>query len=136
MRFKLLSLMLLSSLSFAQTAPTAGPSLKATMDQISSVVKTLTANLNDPSKNADSAKLADQLVTLFTTAQGQTPTSVGKLADDQKATAVQGFQSLIQKEIDDAKALKSAFDSNNNTQAGTILQDMNTLKSQGHSTYR
>ena len=105
------------------------------MDSIGAEMKIIVANLNDSSKNADSAKQAAQLVTLFTTALNQTPDSINSLPATQKAAAIQGYQGLIQKEINDAQVLESAFQANNNAQAGTILQDMNTLKSQGHGQF-
>ena len=130
-RLALITLILVQS-AFAQTQT---PTLKATMDSIGALVGTIVKSANDPSKNVNSAASAEQLVTLFTTALKQTPDSISALPAPQQAAALNGYQSLIQKEIADAQALQKAFLSNDNASASGILQDMNTLKSQGHSTY-
>ena len=124
--------LLTASAGFAQTP---APTLAQNMDSISALVKTVTKNVSDSTKNTASATSAGQIATLFTTVLSQVPSSISALPANQQAAALSGYQSLIQKEIDDAKALQAAFLSNNNSSASTILQDMNTIKSQGHSTY-
>ena len=118
----------------AQT-PAPSPTLSANMDSINTLVNTITKNVSDTTQNASSAAAAGRLVTLFTTAFNQTPNSIAALPTTQQAAAMSGYQSLIQKEIADAQSLEKAFLANNNSGASTILQDMNTIKSQGHSTY-
>lgn len=144
-QIKLLAVLVLTSqFALAQTptpvatatpVATPAPTLAANMDSIAKLVQTLVKNINDPSKNTASAVAAGQLVTLFTATLSQVPTSIAALPASQQAAATAGYQSLIQKEIADAKALQAAFVANNNSSAASILQDMNTLKSQGHSAY-
>ena len=132
--FALFDVLLVQSAS-AQTPTPTPPTLAGNMDSIYAIVKTITTNANDASKNVASAAAAGQLVTLFTTTLAQAPAMVSTLPATQQAAALSGYQGLIQKEIDDAKALQAAFKTNNNAGAATILQDMNTIKSQGHSAY-
>ena len=126
--------LILAGNAFAQS-PSPSPSLADNMDSISTLVKTITKNMNDATQNTASAAQAGQLVALFTKTLSQVPTMVSTLPANQQASAISGYQALIQKEIADAQALQKAFSSNNNAGAASILQDMNTLKSQGHSTY-
>jgi hypothetical protein len=128
--------LLFTAPAFAQTTtPAPVPTLAQNMDSISALVKSITKNVNDPTQNAASAASAAQLVQLFTTTLSQVPTSIATLPANQQAQATAGYQSLIQKEIDDAQALQNAFLANDTAAALNTLQDMNTIKSQGHSTY-
>ena len=128
--------LLLASQSFAQTPSSSpAPSLSDNMDSISTLVRSISKNVSDATQNTSSAAQAGQLAALFTVTLTQVPDEITALPAAQQATAMSGYQSLIQKEIDDADALQKAFLAGDNASAATILQDMNSIKSQGHSAF-
>ncbi len=111
----------------AQDAATL--SLKDNMKQSGSILKQISASVNDASKNAANAELTAKMIAYFGAAKNQRPDSVsaGSYAD---------YQSLIEQEIQSMKELQAAFQKNDNTGALAIIQKMNTLKKEGHDKYK
>ena len=125
----LMTILVAAQPSFAQTTPAT---LKANMDTIKSLVAPLLKNVNDSSQNQTSASQAAQLITVFGAVLSQAPSMIATMPADQQAAALATYKSMIQKEIDDSTALQKALLANDNATASSVLQDMISLKLQGH----
>ena len=134
-----LILALSSAIVFADDPAPPTP-LQADMKQIGAIFKDMSTNVADTSRNQAFAASAEQLVTLFTDVQNMVPSKIipddiAKLPADQQPAALADFKRLIQLEIDNAKALQNAFQSNDNAAATGILQKMGATKKEGHGKY-
>jgi hypothetical protein len=116
-------------------AARADDALADTMTQIGNLFTAIQSQIGNPADNSQSADDAAQLVSLFTQAQGMMPPSIAAMPSDQQGTAVQTYQSLLQTEINDATSLQAAFQQNDNADASTILQQMNSTRLDGHSQF-
>lgn len=125
-----LALVLSLSLSVAAIAQDAATlSLKNNMKQAGTILKQISASVNDASKNAANADLTAKMITYFEAAKNQRPDSV-------TAGSYEDYQSLIGQEIQNMKDLQAAFQKNDNAGALGIIQKMNTLKKEGHDKYK
>ena len=114
----------------------APPALKDNMNAIGKLVKSITLAVNDKTKNAASAAQAKQLEQLFTAVLAQEPDTIPQMPPEQQAPALAQYKTLIQQEITDCQRLETAFTTNDNASATTILQDMQNDKSTGHDKFK
>lgn len=110
-------------------------SLKDNMKHIKSLFKGISAAVNDPSKNKQSAADAASIANLFMTVEGQTPESISALPANEQAAALEDYKTMIQHEVDYALSLEKAFENGDNAKAAGILQQMDDLKHEGHEKY-
>ena len=116
---------------------TAAPAIKDNMDAINTLVNSITASVTVTSKNSANSASAKQIADQFKIVLTLVPTSISSMPDGaSKDAALADFKNLIQTEIDNATALETAFDKNDNTTASGILQQMASIKSVGHSKYK
>ncbi|MGZ3725939.1 MAG: cytochrome b562 [Pseudobdellovibrio sp.] len=128
-----LALSLISAMAFAQTTPpqeSAPTSLKAVMKDMSATLKTIAAQAADPSKNAASEKLANDLVKSITQAKAFMPDT----ATDQAGKDM--FIKMIDQTIDLAKQLATAFHQNDNAKVNDILNSLANQKKDGHDRFK
>ena len=111
-------------------------SLKQKMKKIGSLFKTLGSAVSDPSLNAESAKNADQLVVHFLEAQNMIPDSIASLPGSEQNSAISDYKSMLQSEADLSKRLSAAFKKNDNNGASALLNQINSLKKDGHNKYK
>lgn len=140
-------LLALAMMAFALTTTTAfaqesstdmtteATSIKQNMKSANTLFKLIGATLNDPSKNADNAKNAADMIPYFQAAQTMTPDHIHDIPAAQQAAALKGYQDALQKVIDHCAALQQAFLANDNAQAAAIYAEMKKLKSDGHDQY-
>ncbi len=138
MKMLLVASLLISSISFAQT-PTSGDttpavpmfnSLKDTMKDMSKKLKAIAAQAKDPSKNADSEKLALELAKSTADAKLHIPT---KTAPDKAGQDL--YIHMIDGVIQSSKDLAQAFHDNDNAKAIIILNTMSQQKKDGHDRF-
>ena len=124
--------LLVSSLSFAQATAPVSPifdSLKTTMRDMSKKLKTIAAQVNDPTKNADSEKLALELAKSTADAKLHIPASAADKAGQDL------FVHMIDGVVQSANDLAAAFHENDNAKAITILNTMSQQKKDGHARF-
>jgi Cytochrome b562 len=138
MKTLFIAALLTSAISFAQTT-TSGDvtlvtpmfdSLKATMKDMSKKLKTIAAQAKDPSKNADSEKLALELAKSTADAKLHIPT---KTAPDKAGQDL--YIHMIDGVIQSANDLALAFHENDNAKAIIILSTMSQQKKDGHQRF-
>ena len=113
----------------------AEESLKDTMKQMGKIFKALGISAVDPKQNAQSAQATEKLVALIDKATKQPPDIIDTLPDDQKKTAKDDYNRMINQELDAAKALHQAFLKNDNATAVKILKQMAQTKQEGHEEF-
>lgn len=138
MKMLLVASLLISSISFAQT-PTSGDttpavpmfnSLKDTMKDMSKKLKAIAAQAKDPSKNANSEKLALELAKSTADAKLHIPT---KTAPDKAGQDL--YIHMIDGVIQSANDLAKAFHNNDNATAIIILNTLSQQKKEGHERF-
>lgn len=128
------AMMMITSSAFSNiTAPT---SLKSAMKQMNSTLKVISDQSGDSSKNADSAKLADDFIALAESCKNFIPRKVQNLPPAQQQAQVQNYNLDVDDMIALGKNLASAFRSNDNVGAVKILNDLNTTKKDGHAKFK
>jgi hypothetical protein len=132
-RLSLLGLLIWGCVSLSAHANT---DLKADMDQLGTLLTQIYTNLNTPAQNAQSAAAAAQMSVIFTKALVLVPDSITALPAAQQAAALTTYKADIQSEIDNATALATAFQKNDNAGAQTIYTRMNVDKSAGHNQFK
>ncbi len=129
---------LISSISFAQTTPVVPPtptpapvfaSLKDGMKDMKKILKDISAQAKDATKNADSEKLALDLAKSVTAAKAHIPkTAPDKAGQDLYIHMMDGV-------IQSANDLAAAFHENDNAKAIIILSTLSQQKSEGHERF-
>lgn len=114
----------------------ANSSLKQNMKKISNLFKALGSAVSDPSLNGESAQNADQLTALFIEAQNMIPDSIASLSGAEQNAALSDYKSMLQSEADLSKRLSAAFKKNDNNGASALLNQINSLKKDGHNKYK
>ncbi len=128
------AMMMIASSAFSNiTAPT---NLKSAMKQMNSTLKTISAQSADATKNADSAKLADDFILLAESCKNFLPKKVQNLPPAQQQAQAQDYNLDVDDMIALGKNLASAFRSNDNAGAVKILNDLNTTKKNGHDKFK
>ncbi len=109
--------------------------VKDLMKQIGTIFSAIKKTASNAANNATNAQGAKQMVALFGQVVTQAPPSIQNLPADQRATATADFKKMIQQEIDLSTQLAAAFDKNDNSTAVALVQQMNSLKMDGHGKY-
>lgn len=125
----------LGAVALTQATASANTVIADNMKQIAALVKTITGTVSTPADNAQNAADAAQLVTLFQNVLNVVPDAIVALPAAQQAAATADYKSLVQDEINDATKLQNDFQTGNNSDAAAVLQDMNTIKTEGHTKY-
>jgi gas vesicle protein len=113
--------------TFAQDTSTL--TLKENMKQINSLLKQITASINDVAKNQINAENASKISGFFQAVRKLTPDTVNQ-------TNIANYQALIDQEIQNFKDLEVAFTANDNANALSIVQKINLVKKEGHDKYK
>jgi hypothetical protein len=132
-KFSVSTLILVVSISvLGQQQPTPGApaNLAAVMKAMSNSLKKIAVQVNDPSKNADSEKLAEDLVAMTKNSKDHFPK---KASDPDKQ---QHYLKLIDDTIVLAQELSSAFHDNNNAKAIDVLNKLSAGKKEGHAAFK
>lgn len=127
MKMLLTAALLISSICFAQTA-SAGE-LKDIMKDMKKILKDISAQAKDPSKNADSEKLALELAKSTAAAKAHIP----KTAPDKAGQDL--YIHMIDGVIQSANDLAAAFHENDNAKAIIILSNLSQQKKDGHERF-
>lgn len=128
MKLKIQMLVLfLSTAAFAQVQPA---SLKLAMKEMSTTLKTITAQAADSTKNQSSATLSAQFVQAAETSKTFFPNSANDPASRAKYTEM---MDLV---ISRGNELQMAFQINDNAKAAAILNQLVQDKKDGHSQFR
>lgn len=122
---------LISLTAFAQQPPTEAPlNLAGIMKSMSSTLKKIAAQVNDPTKNTDSEKLSDDLVAMTKNSKDHFP----------KKAATTDQQQQYLKMIDDSvvlsQELAAAFHNNDNAKAVDVLNKLSAAKKEGHTAFK
>lgn len=118
------------------TSSSARADLEVHMKEIGTVFKALTKQASDATQNTDSSAKAARLNELFKLSLQEVPDTVASLTGAQRIAALNQYQAWIQKEADLALELKSAFDTNDNAKALSLLNDMASVKEDGHTEFK
>ena len=134
MKISLLLALCLSAFTFASEGSAA--TLKQNMKALNGFFKQISADVNDPSKNAKSAEAADQMIKFYSPILDQVPDAVAQMPAPEREAALAEYKRIIQQQSKDATALKEAFLANDNAGAATLIQRMNADKKDGHAKFR
>lgn len=127
----------LSLTSFAQTAqPQAPANLGATMKSMATSLKKITAQAADATKNAESERLALELVTLTKQSNNFIPQTLKNLPADQQKVQLEQYKKLIDESVTMIEELAAAFHDNNNTKATDLIAKINAAKKEGHNQFK
>jgi hypothetical protein len=105
------------------------------MKHIKQLFKGISATVSDPAKNAQNAADAASIANIFATVEDQVPDSISSLPAGEQAAALADYKDMIRREVDFATSLEKAFETNNNSLASSILQQMDDLRKDGHEKY-
>lgn len=120
-----------------QNAPAALPtSLAATMKKMSSDLKKVATQVNDPSANAESEALANDYVVMVLHAKDFTPDSIQSLPSSQQKAAKADYDAMLDKSAENGKLLAQAFHNNENAKAVEALNLLSQDKKDGHAKYK
>lgn len=119
--------LVLSSMALAQIQPS---SLKSAMKEMSTTLKTIAAQASDPSKNQNSVVLAEKFVRAAEESKNFFPSS----AND--STSQAKYTEMMEIVIARGNELQMAFQSNDNTKATAILNQLVQDKKDGHNQFR
>jgi len=106
------------------------PTLKSTMSDMAATLKKISAQSQDASKNSSSIALTEQFIKSVQQARELIPST----ANDQ--TSQEQYVAMIDKVLENANQLKTAFQNNENTKAIGILNVLVQNKKDGHSQFR
>jgi hypothetical protein len=123
-------------LSFGANVAAAAPSLKENMKALGGLFKQISADVNNPAKNVESAGSAGKMVAIYVPLLEQVPDSVAGLPANEREAAIAEYKRIIQQQTKDATALRDAFLANDNVGASTLLQRMNADRKDGHAKFR
>lgn len=115
---------------------TAHADLQVPMKELGSIFKALGPQASDATKNADSALKAARMNELFKLSLKETPESIASMPAAQQTAALNQYQEWIQKEIDLSAELKLAFEANDNAKALKVMNEMNSVRKQGHTEFK
>ncbi len=131
---------LLASLSLnAQTADTAAgmpTSLASTMKRMSSDLKKVAAQVNDPSLNTESEKLANDYVLMALHSKNFTPDRIANIPANQQPAQKENYDLTLDKTAETGKLLAQAFHDNENTKAVEFLNQLSKDKKDGHARFK
>ncbi|AZZ36383.1 hypothetical protein CIK05_06115 [Bdellovibrio sp. qaytius] len=135
----ILSLVLQSS-AFAQnasdTAAALPKTLAATMKAMSSNLKSIVAQINNPQLNDNSATKADMFTALTLHSKDFSPDSIANLPADQNVAAKAQYDKMLDQTADLGTQLAFAFRSNDTASATVILNQLSQQKSDGHKQFK
>lgn len=106
------------------------PTLKSTMSDMAATLKKISAQSQDESKNSSSIALTEQFIKSVQQARELIPSTANDQASQDQYVA------MIDKVLENANQLKTAFQSNENTKAVEILNVLVQNKKDGHSQFR
>jgi hypothetical protein len=109
--------------------------LESDMKQIGNYFIQIKKTVTIAGNNSINADAASKMSTLFSLTKNFIPDAIQNLPADQRAAAITDYQSMIQQEIDLCNQLATALNQNNNAIAVKIVQQMNSLKMDGHDRY-
>lgn len=111
-------------------------SLGSTMKKMSSDLKKVAAQVNDPALNAESEKLANDYVVMTLHAKNFTPDSIASLPKDQQKAQKENYDLALDKSAENGKQLAQAFHDNDNAKAIEVLNLLSKDKKDGHSKFK
>jgi len=110
-------------------------SIATAMKEMSTALKTITAQASIATDNASSAALCDQITAGIEAAKSQTPDSVASLPDPTRAQQEQAYVALLNQLEAQVATLKADFVAGNNAQAVTDIAAIGSTKKTGHTQF-
>jgi hypothetical protein len=133
----LLSLSTSGQKAFGQDpSSTSAPSLTATMRSMSSTVRQISAQYQDPAKDASTIQLADSLAGLIKSSLSFVPDSIMRLPAAQRQVRLASYQAQITQTEQTAQNLAQAVRSGDRTKATEFLKTLAGEKNQGHADFK
>lgn len=118
-------------------APVVGPKdLEGAMKAMSSNLKAISEQAQNPALNAQSAVLADQFVTAITQGRAFFPKSITGLADKDQPAAKELYLKMMDQTAELGKQLAASFRANDNVKAVDLLNQLVSAKKRGHGEFK
>ncbi len=114
------------------TSPTT---LALTMDGMKADLKTIASQVNNPAKNAESARLATDFVMLVQEAESFVPDSVSSLPASQQPARLALYKEMLDAVAKDGLDLAAAFRANQNKAAVDLIRKLAQMKTDGHKEF-
>lgn len=130
--------LLVSSAAFSQitTLQNAPSTLAGVMKSMSMTLKKIALQANDATKNAESEKLAQDLLDMSKNSSQHTPDTIAGLPKDQLAIKQQEYLKMVDDMISLQQELVAAFHNNDNAKAADMLNKLMTAKKEGHNAFK
>lgn len=132
----LIATTLLSLTVWSQDAGTEPATLKSVMKSMQTNLKAITAQVEDTAKNAESEKLALQLIEITKASKQFLPDHIKELPADQQDAQTQDYLKRIDQVIELQQLLANAFHNNDNTTAVDLLNKLSAAKKDGHKAHK
>ena len=131
-------------MSFAISAPLARAAdkdkaaspLEDEMTAANTALKTLKAQITDASKNKESLKLIDEMQKHFVAAKGMEPARAKKVSEAERPKFLADYRKAMVNLMSEMLKLETAVVDGKNDEAGTILKNLNKIKSDGHDKFQ
>ena len=122
----------------APVAPVpAGPNdLSEAMKAMSGNLKAISEQVQNKALNAQSAVLADQLVTAVGQARAFFPKSIAGLADKDQPAAKELYLKMMDQTAELSRQLAASFRANDNVKAVELLNQLVGARKQGHGEFK
>ena len=131
------SLVLSVQMIGAQEVPVVLPrDLAGKMQSMAKILRTISAQAGDSTKNADSAKLATQFIVVASHSKDFVPDSIRGLPVETQAAEKVKYDAEIEKAVDLGKQLELAFVNNDNAKVADILKNLSVVRKEGHDLYK
>lgn len=111
-------------------------SLSLTMKRMSSDLKKVTSQVNNPALNAESEALSNDFVTMAIHAKNFTPDKIAALPVDLQSSAKSEYDLSLDKTAQNGQLLAQAFRDNDNAKAVEILSLLSQDKKEGHKKFK
>lgn len=128
-------LLTLATLTAQAQAP-APATLAGVMKAMSSTLKKIAAQSADASKNADSARMTQELMDMTKNSKNHIPGSIKNLPKDQQKIQQDQYNKMIDDSVALMQELLVAFQNNDNTKVVDALNKINASKKEGHNAFK
>lgn len=126
----------LAAVSFSAKAQVEPLSLASTMKSMGNKFKLLASQMNNPSLNASSAQLAEEIATGATASKTYEPDTIAGLPASEKATQKARYEQMLDETAKLLTDLAKALRANDNAQAKILFDQISQHKKDGHSEFK
>lgn len=99
-------------------------------------MRQLRGQIEDASKNAESAQLVATIRENLQSAKSLTPVRIAEIPDAEKARFTREYQAQVQKAVQSLTALEAALKAGDNAKAQALMAEVGGLQKEGHTQFK